>query len=76
MAKNDQASFQAEVLEKIKNKMREEKEQGGKKAKASVTPDVAPSPVNWFTNDSTPDSAGKVLLSTLVPHWDKKKRYT
>jgi len=74
MAKNDQASFQAEVLEKIKNKMREEKENGGKKAyKADVTPDVTPVTVNWFTNDSTPDSAGKVLLSTLVPHWDKKK---
>lgn len=72
---NANKSWETLVTEKIKEKMRLEKEGNsvGAKVVEEVEKKVAAKAPDFFVDAAKVDTAGKVLLSSLVPSWDHKR---
>lgn len=75
MASNANKSWETLVTEKIKEKMRLEKERPtvGAKIVEEVEKKMADTPPEFFTNMEASDNTDKVLLSSLVPSWDNTR---
>jgi MoxR-like ATPase len=73
MTNNSNQSWETLVTDKIKEKMRQEKERqtvGGKITEEVMKKTKAAKAPEFFTGNDYPDTTGKVLLSSLVPSWD------